>query len=135
MRKPVGFWERVFASILDFLCVSLPIMILGSLIFGWELNGDLQSTIYFVYGLIVPVIWHGYIVGKRLVSIRVVKTDGTDVGIWTMIKRTIIGGVVYALSFGILLIVSAFMFGIREDGRSVHDFIAGTYVTKLAPGE
>ncbi len=37
--------------------------------------------------------------------------------------------------FGIAAIVSAFMVGLREDKRSIHDFVAGTYVTYAEPGE
>lgn len=47
----------------------------------------------------------------------------------TMLIRTIVGNLIYLLSFGICFIISAFMVGMREDNRSIHDLIAGTYVT------
>lgn len=52
-----------------------------------------------------------------------------------MIMRVIIAGLVYGITFGLGLIVSLFMIGLREDKRMLHDFIAGTYVTYASPGE
>jgi uncharacterized RDD family membrane protein YckC len=45
-----------------------------------------------------------------------------------MLLRTLVSGIFYALTIGIGAIVSAFMVGIREDKRAIHDFIAGTEV-------
>ena len=56
--------------------------------------------------------------------------DGSKVGYGVMLLRVIVGGIIYVVTLGIALIVSAFMVGIREDKRAIHDFIAGTYVTK-----
>ena len=46
-----------------------------------------------------------------------------------MILRVLVGALIYGVTFGIGVIVSAFMVGMREDKRSIHDFVAGTYVT------
>ena len=51
----------------------------------------------------------------------------------TMLLRVLVGGSCIRLTLGIALIVSAFMVGIREDKRAIHDFIAGTYVTYDPP--
>lgn len=63
------------------------------------------------------------------------KKDGAQVVLVTMIMRVIIAGLVYGITFGLGLIVSLFMIGLREDKRMLHDFIAGTYVTYASPGE
>jgi uncharacterized RDD family membrane protein YckC len=47
--------------------------------------------------------------------------------------RYLVAALVYAITLGIGVIVSAFMVGIRKDHRSIHDFIAGTYVTSNKP--
>ncbi len=52
-----------------------------------------------------------------------------------MILRVLLGGLIYGVTFGIGVIVSAFMVGMREDKRSIHDFVAGTYVTYRSPDE
>jgi uncharacterized RDD family membrane protein YckC len=47
--------------------------------------------------------------------------------------RVIVASLVYGITLGIGAIVSAFMIGLRKDKRSLHDFIAGTYVTYQKP--
>ncbi|PKR77122.1 RDD family protein [Halalkalibacillus sediminis] len=127
--KLAGFWRRLEAIVLDVLCFYLPLFVLFGLIFGFndvtEAGVDLIS---FLYGLLLPVFWRGYVIGKRLRNIRIVQSDGVDVTLWTMVKRVIIAGIVYGITLGIAAIVSAFMVGIREDKRAIHDFIADTYV-------
>lgn len=83
--------------------------------------------------LIVPILWFGYTVGKRIMGIRIVRVDGKKLGIGTMLLRYLVAALVYAITFGIGFIVSAFMVGMRKDHRAIHDFIAGTYVTSNKP--
>ncbi|MGI8313712.1 RDD family protein [Halobacillus mangrovi] len=135
MKQPVGFGKRLAAGILDVLIVSFPIALLGQLLFNWEVDNSYSNTIYLVYQFVLPIIWSGYVVGKRICGIRIVKQDGSNVGILTMFLRNVVGGLVYALTLGIGFIVSAFMVAIREDHRAIHDFIAGTYVTEVPPHE
>ncbi|WP_079525309.1 RDD family protein [Halobacillus hunanensis] len=135
MDRSVGFWKRLGANVLDSLLVITPIAILGMILFGWDFDSSYTDLIILPYSLIVPVLWKGYVVGKRIMGIRIVKVDGRNVGLWTMFMRLIVAGLVYVLTLGIGLIVSAFMVGLREDNRSIHDFIAGTYVTEAKPGE
>ncbi len=63
-------------------------------------------------------------------GVQIVKINREKLGIGTMLMRNLVGGLVYVLTLGIGLIVSAFMVGLREDRRAIHDLIAGTYVTK-----
>ncbi|MFD2923372.1 RDD family protein [Halobacillus naozhouensis] len=135
MYQTVGFWKRLGANILDSLLVVIPISLLGVILFGWDFNSSYTDWVIIPYSLIVPVLWNGYVVGKRVMGIRIVKVDGRNVGLWTMFLRLIVGGLVYLLTLGIGLIVSAFMVGLREDNRAIHDFIAGTYVTEAKPGD
>lgn len=93
------------------------------------------SLVVLLYSILLPVFWQGYLIGKRICGIRIVKKDGSQVGLVTMIMRVIIAGLVYGITFGLGLIVSLFMIGLREDKRTLHDFIAGTYVTYASPGE
>jgi uncharacterized RDD family membrane protein YckC len=134
MNLPAGFWVRVGATIMDWLMINLPLIIIAGLITGeFSEENYFVSTITFLYVLITPVLWKGYVVGKRIAGIRIVKKDGRNVHIGNMLMRTIVAGIAYALTLGIGIIVSAFMVGIREDKRAIHDFIAGTYVTHAKP--
>ncbi|PJN88995.1 RDD family protein [Bacillus sp. mrc49] len=133
MNDSVGFWKRLFAGILDVLIISLPLTLIFGWITGdWE-NEDFSTILDLLYMLIVPIVWYGYTVGKRIMGIRIVRVDGRKLGIGTMLLRTFVAGIVYILTIGIGFIISAFMVGIRKDHRSIHDFIAGTYVTSEKP--
>ncbi len=81
-----------------------------------------------LYTLLLPVFWAGFTLGKRMLGIRITKMDGSHPGLLAMVLRVIVGGLVYGLTFGVGVIVSAIMIGVREDKRAIHDFIAGTQV-------
>ncbi|SFP67971.1 RDD family protein [Salibacterium halotolerans] len=132
MEERAGFGLRLGASILDSLIIGAVFSMMTWLIYGefyreaWNIT-DLFSLLYLV---LVPVFWHGYVIGKRLVGIRIVKDSGEDVTLITMVMREIVAWLIYVFTIGIGLIVSAFMVGLREDRKAIHDFIAGTYVVK-----
>ncbi|MGG0843902.1 RDD family protein [Peribacillus simplex] len=133
MSDSVGFWKRLFAGFLDGIIVSAPLAIIFGLITSdWE-NENFSTFFNFLYMMIVPILWYGYTVGKRIVGIRIVRVDGKKLGIGTMLLRYLVAALVYAITLGIGFIVSAFMVGIRKDHRAIHDFIAGTYVTSNKP--
>lgn len=131
--NPAGFWARFGASLLDSLIIGVPLSVISYLVVGsWD-ETPITSLGNVLYTLIVPVLWYGYTVGKKVLGIRIAKVDGSKLGFGTMLLRVVVGGLIYAFTFGIALIVSAFMVGIREDKRAIHDFIAGTYVTYDPP--
>jgi uncharacterized RDD family membrane protein YckC len=133
ITEPAGFWIRLGGNILDGLIVGLPITLISYLIYGnWDENFFTTAANY-AYTLVVPIVWMGYTIGKKIVGIRIAKVNGDKIGIGTMLMRTIVSGIVYVVTLGIGLIVSAFMVGLREDKRAIHDFIAGTYVTHQEP--
>lgn len=124
-----GFWIRLWASILDGILVGIPLAVLSYIITG-SLDENLVTDILsFLYILLLPVVWGGYTLGKRICGIKIRKvSDHLPPGIGTMLLRNVIAGLVYAVTFGIGTIVSAFMVGLCEDKRAIHDFIAGTEV-------
>lgn len=133
MNRPAGFWVRFGALILDSLIIGVPIAIISYLVTGSTEENFFSSSINFLYSLIVPVVWSGYTVGKKIFGVRIAKVNGEKLGFGAMIMRLVVGGIVYVLTLGIGIIVSAFMIGLRSDKRAIHDFIAGTYVTHEKP--
>lgn len=132
MGQNAGFWIRLGALLLDGLIVGIP----GSLIANMIVDGqraveNMNSFFMLLYQVIVPAVWMGFTIGKRICGIRVQKLDGSFPGIGTMLMRYVVSGLVYAITLGIGVIVSAFMVGLREDKRAIHDFIAGTEVVKV----
>lgn len=132
MNEEAGFWIRLGAQILDAIIVGIPLAILSFIIADGEDGREFfTNTMTFLYSLLLPVIWNGYTVGKRICGIRIRKVDDQlPPGIGTMLLRNVVAALVYALTLGIALIVSAFMVALREDKRSIHDFIAGTEVVR-----
>ncbi|HZG74698.1 MAG TPA: RDD family protein [Paenibacillus sp.] len=124
-NEPAGFWIRFGATFLDMLIVGVPLAIVA------HATGDQYVTdiLGFLYSLLIPMLWNGYTIGKRICGIRIVKvSDGQSPTFGTMVLRCIVANLVYGLTLGIALIVSAIMVAAREDKRSLHDFIAGTEV-------
>ncbi len=136
VQQPAGFWIRFGANLADWLFINLPLLILMGIITDeFSTDNTVVSVLSLLYVLITPIFWQGYVVGKRVLGIRIVRKDGENVHFGNMIMRTIVAGIFYGLTLGIGLIVSAFMVGLREDKRAIHDFMAGTYVTKAKPEE
>ncbi|MDL4840247.1 RDD family protein [Aquibacillus rhizosphaerae] len=136
ITSPAGFQNRFLARILDLIIIFLVTGVISKILYGVFYDGDNYYSIDFFglfYGLLLPIFWYGYTLGRRMVGNRIVRIDGKKVGIGTMLLRDIIAGIFYLLTLGIGLIVSAFMIGIREDKRAIHDFIARTFVTTEPP--
>jgi uncharacterized RDD family membrane protein YckC len=131
ISQPAGFWRRLLAIILDVFIVW-PLALIGYLFVG-KMGEDVWFSIVNSIYSFLPVVWMGYTVGKKTMGIRIAKVNGEKVGFGTMLMRNIVAGIVYTITLGIGLIVSAFMIGFREDKRAIHDFIAGTYVTHEQP--
>ncbi|MDC3418461.1 RDD family protein [Aquibacillus salsiterrae] len=135
VNNPAGFWNRFGSALVDGIILSIVISLISAIVYGGFKNEgynpiDLLSALYY---LIVPVIWSGYTIGRKVAGNRIVKLDGSNVTIGTMLMRYLVAGFVYIITFGIAFICSVFMVAIREDKRAVHDFIAKTYVTKNTP--
>jgi len=126
-----GFWIRFGASLLDGIIINIPLFIVAHVLVGAENRDLLGNLLYLLYGLIVPVVWGGYNVGKKICGIRIRKVDDEmPPTIGTMLLRQVVGSLVYAVTLGIGLIVSAIMVAVRDDKRAIHDFIAGTEVVR-----
>lgn len=130
MNQEAGFWIRLGATLLDGIIVGIPLILIVQLFTGdWRSYENLSNFLSGLYSLLLPVIWNGYTIGKKICTIQIRKVnDDLPPGLGTMLLRNLVGGLVYGLTLGIGVIVSAFMVALREDKRSIHDFIAGTVV-------
>ncbi|SEH99998.1 Uncharacterized membrane protein YckC, RDD family [Halobacillus karajensis] len=129
-----GFGMRLFAGVLDTLVIVIPIGVFVYLYTGtpslnWT-QGVTWNVLYIVYSIILPVIWGGYNVGKRLVNIRINKANGKELNIADMFFREFIGKFLIGyLTVGLSTLVSALMIVFRKDKKAIHDFVAGTFVS------
>ncbi|WP_101842011.1 RDD family protein [Halobacillus sp. Marseille-P3879] len=137
VHNPAGFWNRLGARIVDGILLSIVLGTITLVIHGHFFYDGYSAVdlIGYVYAIVLPVVWYGYTIGRKVIGIRIVRMDGQNVGFGTMLLRELVGTLVYVVTLGIGLIVSAFMVGTREDKRAIHDFIAGTYVTHDRPPE
>lgn len=134
MERNAGFWIRLRAILVDGIFLSITLGFLSYILFGVFLDDNFfLDTLNLVYFIILPFVWYGYTIGKKAFGIRIVSIHGNKLGLGQMILRELVGGIIYALTFGIGAIISAFMVGMRPDKRSIHDFIAGTYVIYEKP--
>ncbi|TFE04061.1 RDD family protein [Jeotgalibacillus salarius] len=136
INYPAGFMNRFLAYVLDSIIILMATGLISFVLYGVFYDSENYyptDILGLIYTLLLPVLWFGYTIGRRIAGNRIVRIDGRKVGIGTMILRVIVAGIAYALTLGIGLIVSAFMVGLREDKRSIHDFIAQTYVTTNPP--
>ncbi|MBU8878626.1 RDD family protein [Bacillus sp. FJAT-29790] len=133
--EPAGFGIRLIANLIDFLIIYTPIAIgiyfvTGEFTFDWS-DTWTWDILYRIYLVITPLLWSGYVIGKRLCKIKIKRVDGEKLTILNMFLREVVGMyILVAITFGIAAIVSGLMVIFREDKRGIHDLIAGTYVAK-----
>ena len=120
----IGFLTRTLATIIDFVLLG----IIGSLLNGGDPGrGSGLSTLlgvaYFMY------FWssygHGQTLGDRALSIRVVKTDGSELTLVDALIRYV-GLIISCVALFIGVIWVAF----DANKQGWHDKIAKTYVVK-----
>lgn len=124
-----GFWIRFLAIFIDGIIVG----IVGSAvaaIFNLSLNGRsgfnlVIGLVYYVYFWSNSSLWPGQTIGSKLLNIRVIKTDGSDLDLGGAVIRYV-GFVISAAALLIGLIWAAF----DPNKQGWHDKIAGTYVVR-----
>lgn len=84
------------------------------------------------YSMVLEVVWDGQTVGKRIVGIRVVETDGSVPGVVPVVVRNlpavfaaVIGAV---LVYPIILPVGLAAILVSDDDQRLFDVLAGTLV-------
>lgn len=125
--------KRVIAFLVDSLLFLLLTIIISYIVKGAFDRGFIDSkywdAIFALYLTILPVVWGGYIVGKKIFNIKVVQVNGERVTFQNMLLRELVGRYLLGVvSFGITSIVSFFMIIFRKDKRGLHDLIGGTIV-------
>ncbi len=138
-----GFWLRVVASLIDSLVVFVVQIVCGvlfglssALVGGGFGNGPDRGLFSLVWlftttiGLAYYVVFTGacgQTLGKMALRIKVVRTDGGDLGYGGAFLREIPGKFLSGLILGIGYLMVAF----DQHKQGLHDKIAGSYVIKL----
>jgi uncharacterized RDD family membrane protein YckC len=135
IERPAGFWVRFGAHFIDSLLLS-PLTLINFIIGQDRANWQVEAVtnmLGLLYWIIVPILWSGYTVGKRLLGIRIAKINGEKIGLGTMLLRHLLGPIIYIVTVGIGFVISGIMVVFRQDKRAIHDIIAGTYVSYNKP--
>jgi uncharacterized RDD family membrane protein YckC len=126
-----GFWIRVVAFIIDSIIVgvinSIIAAVLNSSTTGRSGIQTLLGIIYFTYFWSSASPWPGQTVGDKLLNLRVIRTDGSDL----TIVQALIRYVGLFISF-IVIFIGVIWVAFDPNKQGWHDKIAGTYVIKTA---
>jgi uncharacterized RDD family membrane protein YckC len=126
-----GFWIRFAAIFIDGIILAIITSIINV-----AFNGNLQGRsgiqtvlgiVYYTYFWSSNSPWPGQTLGNKILNIRVVKTDGSDLTIVQALIRYV-GLFVSVLCLFIGVIWAAF----DPNKQGWHDKIAGTYVIKTS---
>ena len=129
----VGFWRRFVAWLIDAIILVIISVVKNYYPFpmSWE-TLVLHTKVTLIADFIIPIIyaigfwtWRGQTPGKMIMRVRIIKTDGSPIGI----GRAILRYVGYVMS-AIIICIGYLM--IAWDGRKqgLHDKIAGTVVIR-----
>ena len=134
LGRPAGFWIRFVAWLIDSVVLALATALLVAILFQenylgalddseiWTVGDTLSVFLGIVYSVAMVAAYSGTL-GKLLLGMRIVRTDGSRVGLSTAIFR-FFAGFVSVLTLGIGYLMVAF----RHDKRALHDVICGTVV-------
>lgn len=132
----VGLTERLFAYVLD----TVVIAILSTILF-WPISSNMTYEGFyvvlfdylffilcsFIYYFLLPSIWNGHTVGKRIMGVRIADTSGEKLSMNQTIIRALFHGALY-LVMAPLVLWSIASIANREDNRALHDLASATYV-------
>lgn len=139
-QTPASIGERILAQIIDWVAQAVYSFGLTYLYVSYLddlLRFSTALQVIFVFGVILlPTLFYGFLcelfangqtLGKRIMKIRVVKTDGSSPGIGAYLMRwmfMIIDGPAMS-GLGVLIMI------FNKDNRRIGDLAAGTLVIKL----
>ena len=99
---------------------------------AFVLVGILAAFFVFLgYGFVLEAVWDGQTLGKRLVGIRVVKEDGSDVGPGAALVRNLPS--IVSLSW-LAYLVALLSMAMSDKRQRLFDLLAGTVVVREGYG-
>jgi uncharacterized RDD family membrane protein YckC len=126
-----SFWIRFVAIFIDAIIVGIVNSTIAAVL---NINTNGRSGLQVILGLFYYVYfwssnspWPGQTIGSKLLNIRVIRTDGSDLTVSQALLRYV-GFVISAVCLLIGLIWAAF----DPNQQGWHDKIADTYVIKVS---
>ena len=125
--------SRFAAAVVDMVLLLIPNILISVAVGSEPLQLVMAlAVLIVVVAQIVLLAKRGQTIGKRMLGIRIVKTETGENGgfITNVLLRGLANGVINVIP-GYFLVDSLFIF--RQDQRCIHDFIAGTCVVAGNP--
>lgn len=98
--------------------------------------GVIFSIILLIYYVVIPVLFKGQTIGKKVFKLQIQKENGEKIDYKTMFYREGIGRIFLNFaSLGVTVIVSTIIMVLREDKRDLGDILAKTKVVDLYESE
>lgn len=137
-RPKAGFWLRLVAIMVDGFLIFLLQAILGLLLVliggdSFNLHGPMSLLLQGFTTLLSLFYWVfftgycGQTPGKMLLRIRVIRTDGGEIGYTKAFYREVIGKFIS----GLIFLIGYLMVAFDDQKQALHDRMARTYVVKL----
>jgi uncharacterized RDD family membrane protein YckC len=133
-----GFWIRAVAAVVDLVLVTAVALVFG-LALGLvtaRLDGGMEATGR-LFGSVLTVIYYAYYIfflgycgqtpGKMALRIKVIRTNGMEIGYGKAALRELPGKFLSRIFLGIGYLMVAF----DPQKQGLHDKIADTYVIKI----
>lgn len=125
--KYVGF-GRLPAMLIDLVLVILiSIPILLAIFYPGDVDNNTSNLIFALVNLVYSIFFvslKGATPGKMLLKMKIVDRNYTKPHFWRVVLRESVGKYVS----GLLLLISGLLVIFQKQKRSLHDFIADTYV-------
>ncbi len=98
--------------------------------------GIIYCVLLLIYYVVVPLLFKGQTIGKKIFKLKIVKEDNSDVDYKTMFYREGMGRIfINFASLGITIVSSVVIMSLRKDKRDLADIIAKTKVIDLYESE
>ena len=128
--KYAGFLVRLGAYVIDAIVVGV-VSFVASVVFGMALKetgamlGMLVGILFALYNYVYLVGTKGYTIGKNVLKLKVVRTDGScPIGLGRAVLREIVGKIISS----VVIYLGFIWIAIDEKKQGWHDKIADTLV-------
>ncbi len=125
-----SLWDRIFAFVIDFIIVSLTSLIIYT---GQGINVIflfLAFAFFLLYSLLFELMNNGKSLGKMILGLKVMKTEGTQAIAGDYLARWVFRSLELYLTAGLF---AAIMVSLSDKNQRLGDLVANTVVIKERP--
>ncbi|MBC7488044.1 MAG: RDD family protein [Cytophagaceae bacterium] len=125
-----SLWDRIFAFVIDFIIVSLTTLIIYS---GQAFNVIfiiLALAFFLLYSLLFELMNNGKSLGKMILGLKVMKTEGTQAIASDYLARWVFRSLELYMTAGLF---AAIMVSLSDKNQRLGDLVANTVVVKERP--